>query len=165
MMKKGIVFLLFYWMILKSCNAAGRDIGVTLPILLDAIVSELPPDGSTMLRIGMTNPPYILEHLKEMADVLRHPCVFSFLHVPVQSGSDAILTVSTKRWNSYHFFLWIVQHCNLRSLELKCFTGTPIIHTCINTHIRSNKKFELHSSLPFLFLLFFLLVKCFFLLV
>lgn len=47
-----------------------------------------------MLRIGMTNPPYILEHLKEIAEVLSHPCVYSFLHVPVQSGSDSVLTVS-----------------------------------------------------------------------
>lgn len=42
----------------------------------------------------MTNPPYILEHLKEIADVLNHPSVYSFLHVPVQSGSDPVLTVS-----------------------------------------------------------------------
>lgn len=48
-----------------------------------------------MLRVGMTNPPFILEHLQEIAEVLRHPCVYSFLHVPVQSGSDAVLTVST----------------------------------------------------------------------
>lgn len=72
----------------------GRDIGVNLPILLNALVAALPPDGSTMLRIGMTNPPFILEHLKEIAEVLRHPCVYSFLHVPVQSGSDAVLTVN-----------------------------------------------------------------------
>lgn len=98
-------------MILKSWNAAGRDIGVTLPILLNAIVSELPPDGGTMLRIGMTNPPYILEHLKEMADVLRHPCVYSFLHVPVQSGSDAILSVSTKSKTITIFFL--MKKCNI----------------------------------------------------
>jgi len=63
---------------------------------LNALVAELPADASTMLRIGMTNPPFILEHLKEIAEVLRHPCVYSFLHVPVQSGSDAILTVSHK---------------------------------------------------------------------
>lgn len=63
-------------------------------MLLKAIVAVLPPDGSTMLRVGMTNPPFILEHLKEIAEVLSHTCVYSFLHVPVQSGSDAILTVS-----------------------------------------------------------------------
>lgn len=44
-----------------------------------------------MLRVGMTNPPYILEHLEEMSKILNHPRVYSFLHVPVQSGSDTIL--------------------------------------------------------------------------
>lgn len=83
----------------------GRDIGVNLPTLLNAIVAELPPDASTMLRIGMTNPPFILEHLKEIAEVLRHPCVYSFLHVPVQSGSDAVLNVNPNRRNDTIFFI------------------------------------------------------------
>ena len=32
----------------------------------------------------MTNPPYILDHLEEMAEILKHPRVYRFLHVPVQ---------------------------------------------------------------------------------
>ena len=44
-----------------------------------------------MLRVGMTNPPYILEHLEAMGPILSHPRVYAFLHVPVQSGSDAVL--------------------------------------------------------------------------
>ena len=44
-----------------------------------------------MLRVGMTNPPYILEHLEAMGEILSHPRVYAFLHVPVQSGSDAVL--------------------------------------------------------------------------
>ena len=87
-----------------SGKILGRDIGVNLPTLLNAIVSELPPDASTMLRIGMTNPPFILEHLKEIAEVLRHPCVYSFLHVPVQSGSDAVLNVNPNRRLTLFFF-------------------------------------------------------------
>lgn len=39
----------------------------------------------------MTNPPFILEHLEHIANILNHPFVFSYLHVPVQSGSNAIL--------------------------------------------------------------------------
>ena len=39
----------------------------------------------------MTSPPYILEHLEEMAKILKHPQVFSYLHIPVQSGSDRVL--------------------------------------------------------------------------
>jgi len=83
------VVIYFFWL----AKFSGRDISTNLPNLLNAIVAELPVDQSTMLRIGMTNPPFILEHLKEIAAVLRHPCVYSFLHVPVQSRSDSVLTV------------------------------------------------------------------------
>lgn len=51
-----------------------------------------------MLRVGMTNPPFILEHLPAIAEALRHPCVFSYLHVPVQSGSDAVLTAMNREY-------------------------------------------------------------------
>ncbi|KAF2290937.1 hypothetical protein GH714_016952 [Hevea brasiliensis] len=52
----------------------GRDIGVDLPTLFNAIVAELTADASIMLRIGMTNPPFILEHLRGIAEVLCHLC-------------------------------------------------------------------------------------------
>ncbi|KAG2321730.1 hypothetical protein Bca52824_014943 [Brassica carinata] len=91
------------WLSSEDTGAYGRDIGVNLPILLNAIVKELPSDQSTMLRIGMTNPPFILEHLKEIAAVLRHPCVYTFLHVPVQSGSDAVLTAMNREYTSGEF--------------------------------------------------------------
>ncbi|XP_068313315.1 uncharacterized protein [Pyrus communis] len=91
------------WLSSEDTGAYGRDIGVNLPILLNAIVAELPPSASTMLRIGMTNPPFILEHLKEIAEVLRHPCVYSFLHVPVQSGSDTVLTAMNREYTVSEF--------------------------------------------------------------
>lgn len=91
------------WLSSEDTGAYGRDIGVNLPVLLNAIVKELPSDQSTMLRIGMTNPPFILEHLKEIAAVLRHPCVYTFLHVPVQSGSDAVLTGMNREYTSGEF--------------------------------------------------------------
>lgn len=91
------------WLSSEDTGAYGRDIGVNLPILLNAIVGELPPDGSTMLRIGMTNPPFILEHLKEIANVLNHPSVYSFLHVPVQSGSDSVLAAMNREYTVSQF--------------------------------------------------------------
>jgi threonylcarbamoyladenosine tRNA methylthiotransferase CDKAL1 len=45
------------------------------------MIAVMPPP--TMLRLGMTNPPYILEHLDAMVDILNHPRVYAFLHVPV----------------------------------------------------------------------------------
>ncbi|GAV62952.1 UPF0004 domain-containing protein/Radical_SAM domain-containing protein [Cephalotus follicularis] len=91
------------WLSSEDTGAYGRDIGVNLPTLLNAIVAVLPPDGSIMLRIGMTNPPFILEHLKEIANVLRNPCVYSFLHVPVQSGSDTVLTAMNREYTINEF--------------------------------------------------------------
>ncbi|KAL2329404.1 hypothetical protein Fmac_022831 [Flemingia macrophylla] len=91
------------WLSSEDTGAYGRDIGVNLPILLNALVAELPADASTMLRIGMTNPPYILEHLKEIAEILRHPCVYSFLHVPVQSGSHTILSAMNREYTVSEF--------------------------------------------------------------
>ncbi|KAE9593514.1 hypothetical protein Lal_00028677 [Lupinus albus] len=91
------------WLSSEDTGAYGRDLGVNLPTLLNALVAELPADTSTMLRIGMTNPPFILEHLKEIAQILRHPCVYSFLHVPVQSGSDTILSAMNREYTVSEF--------------------------------------------------------------
>ncbi|KAH9491982.1 Threonylcarbamoyladenosine tRNA methylthiotransferase [Bulinus truncatus] len=83
---EGVVEL---WLTSEDLGAYGRDIGVTLPELLWKLI-DVVPEGA-MIRLGMTNPPYILEHLEEMAKILSHPRVYSFLHVPVQSGSDSVL--------------------------------------------------------------------------
>ncbi|KAM4689602.1 threonylcarbamoyladenosine tRNA methylthiotransferase [Discoglossus pictus] len=77
------------WLTSEDTGAYGRDIGTDLPTLLWKLV-EVIPEGA-MLRLGMTNPPYILEHLEEMAKILNHPRVYSFLHIPVQSASDSVL--------------------------------------------------------------------------
>ncbi|XP_053570767.1 threonylcarbamoyladenosine tRNA methylthiotransferase [Bombina bombina] len=77
------------WLTSEDTGAYGRDIGTDLPTLLWKFV-EVIPEGA-MLRLGMTNPPYILEHLEEMAKILNHPRVYAFLHIPVQSASDSVL--------------------------------------------------------------------------
>lgn len=59
LVSEGVVEL---WLTSEDTGAYGRDIGVTLPELLWQLV-EVIPDGA-MMRIGMTNPPYILEHLE-----------------------------------------------------------------------------------------------------
>jgi len=77
------------WLTSEDTGAYGRDIGSSLPELLWKLV-EVIPDGCR-LRLGMTNPPYIMDHLDEMAKILNHDRGYSFLHVPVQAGSDAVL--------------------------------------------------------------------------
>ena len=57
------------WLTSEDLGAYGHDIGVTLPELLWQLV-EVIPDGA-MMRLGMTNPPYILEHLEVCSVVLQ----------------------------------------------------------------------------------------------
>ena len=91
------------WLSSEDTGAYGRDIQTNLPELLDLILKELPKDGSTMLRVGMTNPPFILEHLDRISEALRHPCCFSYLHVPVQSGSDKVLEKMNREYTCAEF--------------------------------------------------------------
>lgn len=56
-----------------------------------------------MIRFGMANPPYILNHLKEVVAFLRHPNVFSFIHIPVQSGSNAVLSTMQRQYTVEQF--------------------------------------------------------------
>ena len=51
----------------------------------------------------MTNPPYIMDHLEEMAEILSHPRVYSFLHIPVQSGSDPVLKEMRRAYTRAQF--------------------------------------------------------------
>ncbi|KAJ3090469.1 hypothetical protein HK102_003650 [Quaeritorhiza haematococci] len=90
-LQEGVVEI---WLTSEDLGAYGHDIGVSITDLLWDIVSTIErcdPSGYAMLRVGMTNPPYILEHLDEMAKILAHPRVYAFLHVPIQAASDAVL--------------------------------------------------------------------------
>ncbi|XP_015114214.1 threonylcarbamoyladenosine tRNA methylthiotransferase, partial [Diachasma alloeum] len=96
--EEGVVEL---WLTSEDTGAYGRDIGTSLPELLWRIV-EVIPEGC-MMRVGMTNPPYILEHLEEISKILSHPRVYKFLHVPVQSGSDQVLSDMKREYSRADF--------------------------------------------------------------
>lgn len=89
------------WLTSEDTGAYGRDIDTDLPTLLKEIVKNLP--NHAMLRLGMTNPPFILEHLQAMADILNHPRVYQFLHVPVQSGSNPVLDKMNREYTVEEF--------------------------------------------------------------
>jgi len=70
------------WLTSEDTGAYGRDIGTSLPEMLWAVIETI-PDGC-MLRLGMTNPPYIVEHLPEMAKILDHPRVYRCKYLSFQ---------------------------------------------------------------------------------
>lgn len=91
------------WLSSEDTGAYGRDLGTNLPQLLKLLIAELPEDGRCMLRIGMTNPPFILEHLEGIADALQHPSCFEYLHIPVQSGSNHVLQAMNREYKVEEF--------------------------------------------------------------
>lgn len=77
------------WLTSEDTGAYGRDLGTNIAALLRRLVRVIP--SGCRLRVGMTNPPYILDQLPEMAEILNHPKVYSFLHLPIQAASDGVL--------------------------------------------------------------------------
>jgi len=91
------------WLSSEDTGAYGIDLGTDVTRLFRDLVRALPADGSCMLRLGMTNPPYILAHLPAVAEAMRHPSVYAFLHVPVQAGSDAVLGRMRREYTAAEF--------------------------------------------------------------
>ncbi len=73
----------------QDLSAYGRDMGYSaLPSLMHDI-SMIP--GSFRVRLGMMNPATLLPIAREVGEAMRSEKFFSFLHLPIQSGSDEVL--------------------------------------------------------------------------
>lgn len=55
------------------------------------------------MRIGMTNPPYMLDQLSSIGNFLNHPRVFSFIHIPVQAGHNNVLEKMNREYTVEEF--------------------------------------------------------------
>ncbi|AEM38781.1 RNA modification enzyme, MiaB family [Pyrolobus fumarii 1A] len=71
-----------------------------LPKLLEEIASVVEsPDGcKAYVRVGMMSPDQALPFWDELLDIMSHPCIFKFLHIPVQSGDDRVLRVMRREY-------------------------------------------------------------------
>jgi MiaB/RimO family radical SAM methylthiotransferase len=72
----------------QDVAAWGLDRGESLPDLLQAI-AEIP--GRFSVRLGMMHPASVLGILEPLVDACTSDKIFRFLHLPAQSGSDAVL--------------------------------------------------------------------------
>ena len=76
------------WLTSQDTATFGRDRGVKLWNLLHEISSL---SGTFRVRLGMANPLYLKDQVEEVSEALRSPVFFRFLHLPLQSGSNAVL--------------------------------------------------------------------------
>jgi len=72
----------------QDVSCWGRDTGTSLPHLLKRM-GDLP--GKFKIRVGMMNPATVKGILDELVEAFASDRIFKFVHLPVQSGSDAIL--------------------------------------------------------------------------
>jgi tRNA A37 methylthiotransferase MiaB len=72
----------------QDVSAWGMDTGQSLPDLLAAI-DRIP--GHHRIRVGMMNPATVKGQTRELVEAFSGDHIFRFIHLPVQSGSDAVL--------------------------------------------------------------------------
>lgn len=84
----------------QDTAAYGRDKGPLLPELLQS-VCQLP--GDYRIRVGMMNPNGLHTIKDDLIEGYRQEKIFSFLHIPVQSGSDRILQLMNRPYSAGSF--------------------------------------------------------------
>ncbi len=84
----------------QDTAAYGLDIGIGLDSLIQRLEAI---DGDFMMRIGMMNPANVKVSLEGIVRAFESPKVFKFLHLPVQSGSDAVLERMGRRHTAGDF--------------------------------------------------------------
>jgi len=109
------------WLTSQDTGAYGKDIGLSLPELLRVLLSV---KGDYRARLGMLNPNHALEFLDELIEIYKHPNMFRFVHLPVQSASNKILKLMNRKYR-VEDFVRIVK--KLRKAIPKLTIATDII--------------------------------------
>ncbi len=76
------------WLTSEDTAVYGFDIGASLPELINAVAGL---SGDFKVRVGMMNPGAARAILPQLLEAFASDKVYKFAHVPVQSGSPAVL--------------------------------------------------------------------------
>lgn len=85
----------------QDAAAYGRDIGGSLPSLLKGMLSR---EGEYRLRIGMADPESVWRVREDLTPLMDDERLYRFVHIPVQSGSDAVLRAMRRKYTVERFF-------------------------------------------------------------
>jgi threonylcarbamoyladenosine tRNA methylthiotransferase CDKAL1 len=97
--------------------------------LLARLLSEILEKvrGDYYIRIGMMNPDSLVNFLDEFLDVLRHPKVFKYVHLPLQSGSDRVLRIIRRKY-TYDEYRALVKELRRKILGISIATDIIVGH-------------------------------------
>ncbi len=85
----------------QDTAAYGRDTGSSLPSLLKGMLSR---EGEFRLRIGMADPESVWRVREDLTALMDDARLYRFVHIPVQSGSDAVLRAMRRKYTVERFF-------------------------------------------------------------
>jgi len=97
------------WLTSQDCGCYGFDIKTTLPELLATLLKN---KGEYRIRVGMMNPNFFTKISKELLPLFSDERLYKFLHIPVQSGSDRILSLMKRGYKAKDFFECIKVACS-----------------------------------------------------
>ncbi len=88
------------WLTSQDTGCYGLDIGTDLPALLEQLLTVR---GDYRIRLGMMNPTYAHLFLDRLLTVFKHPKMYRFLHIPVQSGNEHVLRAMGRGYTTARF--------------------------------------------------------------
>jgi len=110
------------WLTSTDNGCYGFDINTDLPSLIDTVV-EIPQDFK--VRVGMMNPMYMARIRENLIESFENDKVYKFLHIPVQSGSNAVLN-DMKRGHTMETFRDVVKKARDRFPEFTISTDVIV---------------------------------------
>ena len=128
------------WLTSQDMGTYGWDFSpkLYLPTLIDSITQL---NGDFLIRLGMMTPITLKRFLLPLVQQLRNSKVFSFLHLPIQAGSDLLLQ-KMRRMETRKYFIDLVAQLRLEVDEL--VLATDII---VGFPGESQKDFEATKGL------------------
>ena len=85
----------------QDCGCYGFDTGTNLAELVAQILAEVP--GDYKMRLGMGNPRHMLRYTDALLKCFEDERVYKFIHLPVQSGSEAILKAMNRKHSAQDY--------------------------------------------------------------
>ena len=122
----------------QDTAAFGRDSGEKLSDLIKEVANL---NGDFRVRVGMMHPKNILNDVDEIIDAMKHPKVYDFIHLPVQSGSDKVLK-DMRRGHTLDQYLDIVSKFKKEIPDL-----TLAVDIIVGYPTESDEDFELTVKL------------------
>lgn len=73
----------------QDMGAYGMDKGTNIAELMERISGM---EGDFRVRVGMLNPEHLNKYIERFAEAMKSDRFYKFVHLPVQSGNDRVLT-------------------------------------------------------------------------